>query len=939
MKLPGTKKHSKLLAGISTLAILASSNVMAAELNGRIIARGDNSALEGAIIRVVETGQRTTSDRDGNFRFLNLDAGQYTLEVSYIGADEALQNVMVTDASAASVEIALGSSDYDDTILVVGQRGSLNSSISKQRAAESISNFLSSDAAGNFPDQNIAEATRRIVGLSVENDQGEGRYITVRGIDSNLNSTSFNGVILPSPEGDARKVALDVIPSDMLETVEISKSATPDMDGSFIGGNIDVRTISGFDRDDLFLKAKAELGYNDLEDAYNPMGSLTFASPVSDKFAVSGAISYKSRKFGSDNIESGGEYADEDGFSVPLMEELELRDYKITRKRLGAAFNMDFRPNDDNDLYIRTVFTDFEDEEYRDRMEISFGKGDVDADQSSGSATYFNDFRVDRELKSRLETQQIYSVVAGGESRVDRFTIEYSASYAHAEETEPDRLDIAFRQGDMSGGVDLANPLLPTLVFNEGDQAAFENLGAYELNGVEWLDGVTEDDRYAFKFDVTYDTEFAGADGFFKVGTKYSTREKMRDVNFVEYEDFDEGDFAGSVFDGMTLADVSAPINYDINPIMNNTGVRTDWAQTYLSDLQSIGGTFDINDAHEDAFLDDYKVSEDIFAAYLMGNFNIGDLTVIGGVRWEQTKLNTQGNLFQEGDDEGIIPISTDRKYDNFLPSVNFKYNATEDFIIRAAYYRTVVRPTFSDVVPAGSFDFEDGERSGSVGNPNLNPYNADNFDFGVEWYPNNKSLISAGVFHKKLGNFIYEQGQSNVNYLGRFFDDLSVPQNGRSADVTGIELNAQTTMTMLPAPFDGIILGANYTYVDSEAIIDDGDGNPISKPLPRTSSNIANFIVGYEKGRFSGRVAISYRSEYLDEVFSEGDDDRYVRSHLQIDLQANYEIYEGLQVYAEVVNINNRPFDAVLRHSGTDYLGQSERYGWTGNMGVKFTY
>lgn len=939
MSFLGKNNHVRLLTGISTVALLSTSNVFAAELSGRIIAASNKSGLEGAIVRVVETNQRTTSTRDGSFRFPNLDAGDYTLIVTFSGADEASQRITVSESGTPPLEIALGSSDYDDSILVIGQRGALNNSIARQRATDYFSNFLSSDSAGNFPDQNIAEATRRIVGLSVENDQGEGRYIVVRGLDSNLNSTSFNGVNLPSPEGDSRKVALDVIPSDMLETVEISKSATPEMDGNFIGANIDVRTITGFDRDELFIKAKAELGFNNLEDAYNPMGSFTFATPLSEQFAVSGAISYKSRKFGSHDKETGGGYVDEDGLSLPLMEEIELRDYKITRKRLGAAFNIDIRPDENNELYIRTVFADFEDQEYRDRMEIAFDDGSIDLTQSTDAITYFTDFEVDRDLKSRLETQQIYSFVAGGESHMDQWTFDYSVSYAHAEETEPDRLDITYRQSGLNGGVNFSNPELPSLVFNGNDQAAFNNYGAYDLDGVEWVDGISEDDQWAFKFDATYNTDLAGYDGFFKFGTKYATREKIRDVNFAEYEDFDEGDYVGSVFDGMTLADVSAPIDYDMESVFGNTGIRTDWDQMYLGDLQQLGGVFDINDAHEDAFLDDYSVQEDILAFYGMGSFDVGEWTIITGVRWEQTKVDALGNVFQEGDDEGIIEFSRARKYDDFLPSVNLKYTGFEDVVFKAAYYRTIVRPTFSDVVPAGAIEFEDGVREGELGNPNLNPYNADNFDVGVEWYPNNNSLISAGVFHKSLGSFIYNQGANDVTYLGRFYDDLSTPQNGESAKVTGIELNAQTSLTMLPEPLDGLILGANYTYVDSEATIEDGDGNPYVTPLPRTSNNIANFVIGYEKGAFSSRVALSYRSEYLDEVFSEGDDDRYVKSHMQIDVQASYEVLDGFEVYGEVSNINEQAFHAVLRHQGTDYLGQREEYSWTGNVGIKFKY
>lgn len=940
MTFRGKNCRRELLAGISVIAMLTSTNVIAAEITGRVVAQSDNNGLEGAIVTVQETNQRTTTDRDGSFRLLNLPAGQYTLIIRYIGADSVAETVTVSEDGTSSVEIALGSANMVDNILVVGQRGSLNSSLSRQRASESISNFLTADNAGNFPDQNIAEATRRIVGLSVENDQGEGRYIVVRGLDSNLNSTSFNGVSLPSPEGGNRKVALDVIPSDMLETVEVSKSATPDMDGNFIGGNVDVRTISGFDRKELFIKGRVELGYNNLEDTYNPMGSFTFANPFNEKFAVSGGISYKSRKFGATNMESGGGFSDVDGLDVPAMEELELRDYKLKRERLGAAFNIDFRPNEDHELYIRSMYSNFKDQEFRDRMEVSFDDGEIDLDNSSGSTVRFTDFRVDRDFKDRLETQKIYSTIVGGESYVDNWTFEYSASLAHAEETEPDRLDVTYRQGGLNGGVDLADPLRPRLVFSDTELTAFQNLSGFGLDAVEWIDGVTEDDQYTFKFDATYDVDLGGVHAAFKAGGKYANRQKMRDVSYVEYEDFTEGSFAGTVFDGMTLNDVKAPITHNFDPAYDQYGVRTDWDRQYLSDLQSAGGVFDPTDANEDSILDDYLVGEDIIGIYGMGTFDIDDLTIIAGLRWEHTKVETVGNVLQEGDDEGFSEITRTRKYNDFLPSVNLKYTPTDELVVRGAYYRTIVRPNFEDVVPSGNIEFEDGIRSGSLGNPNLDPYNANNFDFGVEYYPDNKSVLSAGVFYKKLDSFIYNQGFRNTDYLGRFYDDLSIPNNGEKAEIKGIELNAQTQLTSLPAPFDGLILGANYTYVDTSATIEDGDGNPYTTPLPRTSSNIANFIIGYEKGGFSGRVALSYQSEYLDEVFSEGDDDRYVLDHFQVDVQANYEFVEGLQAYIQVSNLNNRPFRAVLRRGGSaDYLSQFDEFGWTGETGIKFQF
>lgn len=922
------KKLSGLMAGLSLIALTASLPAYAVDLSGRITAASDNSALEGAKIIIKETGQRVYSRRDGAFRFPNLKAGEYTLEISYFGAETSKQVIAVPAAGLSGLVIKLKGTAAADEILVIGQRGSMNSAIARQRASETMANYLTSDNAGNVPDQNIAEAARRIVGLSVELDQGEGRYVTVRGIDSNLNTTSFNGVALPAPETGTRKVALDIIPSDMLETLEVKKSATPDMDGNFIGGNIDVRTISGFDRKDLFIKGKLEGSYNELEEKYSPMGSLTMALPVSDTFAIAGSISYKKRRFGSHNIETGGEYIDYDGLNVPGMEELELRDYQVTRERTAAALNLDFRPSENHQFYIRSMFTDFSDQEYRNRMEISYDKGDFDADRSSGNEVYYSDFRADRELKDRLEVQKIYSVTTGGESVLDALTLEYSLSYAHAQEKEPERFDITFRQKGLSGGVDMSNPLLPRPIFTSHERNNIQNPELFELDAVERLNGKTEDDRWIAKLDARWDRDFGDYSGYIKAGLKYDTRNKTAYEDLIEYEDFE-----GTGLDGLTLFQSITGIDYDTDPTLANYGVAQRFGENRLSVLNSLdpytpGG-------NQIASIEDFDVTEDIYSAYAMGSIDYKDMTIIAGVRMEHTETKAEGLIDLDGD---LTPLVSDISYTDFLPSINMKYTPKDNLIVRAAYFKTIVRPNFADYIPSGEAEIEDGLREGEAGNPDLQPYNADNFDLAFEWYPKNNTIVAAGVFYKKLGGFIYNRTLDDVTYFGTDYSELTLPQNGRSAELYGFEANVQTALDMLPAPFDGIILGANYTYTDSKAYAE-LDGDEIEVTLPRTSEHVASAILGYEKGGFSGRIALSYQSEYLDELFSEGDDHRYLRGHMQLDIQASYEVMKGVRFYGEVSNLTNEPYYAVLRHGDTDYLGQREEYKPTITFGVKLRF
>jgi hypothetical protein len=311
------KRLTTLLTATSAAALLAAA-AQAGEVTGRITESTGQVGLEGAIIRIVETGQTVASGRDGSFRFAFVPAGEYTVEVSYLGADaQTRELVLASDASTADLNFSLGGDvAVTDNILVVGQRGQLTSALNRQRAADGLVSVLSADAIDRLPDENVAEAARRIAGVNVLNDQGEGRFVSVRGIDPNLNTTTINGVRIPSPEADNRQVPLDVIDSDVLSSIVISKSLTPDMPGDTIGGNIEIETLSGLDQDNRLLQFSLRGIYADIVEDWGHRGSLTFADQFMDgRLGVALSISDQERSFGSDNVEVDGGW--ETGGSVP----------------------------------------------------------------------------------------------------------------------------------------------------------------------------------------------------------------------------------------------------------------------------------------------------------------------------------------------------------------------------------------------------------------------------------------------------------------------------------------------------------------------------------------------------------------------------------------------------------------------------------------------
>ncbi|WP_321396491.1 TonB-dependent receptor [Emcibacter sp.] len=933
-----TRKNSVKSLLLTTALSMATlgSVASAADFTGTVLEGSERYALEGAMVEIKSEGLKTTTDTDGRFRFRGLAAGTYEVSISYVGTAPVTRTITVGEENVSQMFI-FGQDDLEE-IVVTGFRGSMNSSLNKQRAADNIANYLSADAAGNFPDQNIAEAARRLVGLSMESDQGEGRFVIVRGIDPNLNSTTINGTSLPSPEGDERKVALDVIPSELLETLQVTKSATPDMDGDFIGGNIEVKTISGFDKDERLIKLKAEGSYNKLQDKLSPKVSAVYADQLSEKLAVAASVSWQERKHGADNkeVDGGWKNSDDDDNEISDLypAEMELRDYSVTRERFGAALNIDFRPTDNTNLYLRSLYSRFKDSELRQRTEIKYEDGVFADGVTGGPLVYIDEAKADRDLKDRIETQKIFSTVLGGESFVNDWTFEYSVSYSHSEEREPDRLDTDFKSDErVNVGVDISDPLLPVSIFaSDDDLALFTNAGNYEMDAIEYSDNITEDDEWAFKLDVRRDMDFGGNQGYIKFGGKYKMRDKMRDNTFVVYEDL--GDY--------TLADFATTTGYGIDDAQGGLAADSQAIRDFFRDNID---SFSINE--DDTILGsealDYTANEDILAGYLMGSVDVGNLRIVAGLRVEHTEFDAIANQVIVGDESSVTEVVGENSYTDWLPSVNMRYDLGDsNAVIRAAYYKAVVRPKIGDMVPSGEIEAEDDDgeiiREGSLGNPSLNPYRAHNFDLGVEWYPNNDSIVSAGAFYKKIKNFHFDQIFEDITVNGIDFAEVSQPQNGEDADIFGIELNFQQNLTMLPAPFDGLIVGANYTYTDSEGSYANADGELVDIPLPKTSEHVANAIIGYEKGGFSIRAALSYRSEYLDEV-NEGDGDRYVLGRTLLDVTASYEVTRNFKIYTEVSNLTNEKWNAVYRTADGDYLMQHDEFDMTINFGVKANF
>lgn len=929
-----------LFASTALVSVAGVSSAVAGTVSGSVTDASGTSALRGAEITLIELGQTATAQADGSFRFASVPAGTYTLRVRYTGAEAQTQSVTVAETGDVTARFALKANEGEVTeVLIVGQRANLNNSISRQRSADTVQTTLSKDLMGQFPDQNVAEAMRRAPGINVLNDQGEGRFVSVRGLDPNLNSASINGNRILSTGGDDRSVAMDVLPSELIESIDIKKTLTPDMDADTIGASIEINTVSAFDRKKDLFSATLEGSYNDLNEKTSPKAGLDFSYRISPDFGVAGGLSYYKREFSTDNIEAAGWTEDDNG--VVFAEELEYRDYDVQRERYGFTLNFDYRVSDNTSLYLRTFYSKFDDTELRRRLILLTERGEFEnsaeemfVSAASGDTVTFDaaDGRIEvrRDIKDRREWQETSNIAFGGKTFMDAWKFNYDLSYSTASQSEDGSIDpMRFRgrySDDVTLTLDYANLTRPGYAVTTG-AALFNDPTRYTLTAFDLTsDESAEDEELALRFDAARTMNLSQGTFEVKFGGKVRQRDKSLDMTY---------DIFGGYDGDLTLADVAGSQTYglaELGVVPDLGKVRALVASNYANFEREDGESLTAS------ALEDYEGSEDIYAGYVQGRYDNGALRIVGGVRVEQTKIELQGNSV-DVDAETITTVAFSKDYTDVLPSVNVRYNVSDKLVARAAVSQSLMRPSFGKMAPRVEIN-EDLEAA--FGNPDLDPYKATNFDATLEYYFAPEAVVQGGIFAKKIKDFIvdYRIREAGV-FNGIAYNEAETYTNGEEADVFGFELAYSQAFTFLPAPWDGLLVSANYTYTDAEGEILDGEGGVRTISLPASAKQTANLVLGYEKGPLSLRAAGAYRSGYLDELgdLDDASTDRHIKDHFQLDLSAKYRVTDNVRIFGELVNANDATYTAYNNYGGRQRLLQYEEYSWTAKFGVKFNY
>lgn len=862
-------------------------------VRGRIVDR-DGQPLAGVAVHLQPGGMKTVTDSIGQFTLTGVSVGDHTLVMNFFGYGETEASIAVKAGVNALDTITMAVMPETDVEIKVagslreGQARALN----QQRLAPNIKSIVAADQIGNFPDSNAAEATQRVPGVNILRDQGEGRYVLVRGTEARLNKNTINGVSLPAPEGDLRTVAMDVIPLDMLEAIEVSKAVTPEMDGDAVGGAVNLVTRKA-PFEPRFTVGLAG-GYNQQSEDNIAAGNILFGKRFAgDKLGVIASLSYDETDRGSDNFE----VAYDDG----LPEELEQRDYEVNRKRIGSLMELDYDPNERMSFQLTTSYAQFDDQEFRRRVTSVIPDGELE-----------------RELKDRFETQSIISAKLGGSIfTASGSEFSFSVSHAYAREVEPGRLDTNFVQEDVVFNPNYASA--PFNGFNIQPNPQNEDFSRYELDDIAREDNTTNDEHNAIS--LAYEMPVLFGDNNlarFKFGGKYRSKEKFRDVEVTKME-----------ADGLFLSDFIDP-NYNENDFLDGQyDMGSFHGRNQVRRLMASNDLEMEKDFEEDAA--DYLVEENQTAVYGMATLELDTRwTLVGGLRFESIEADYTGFevLFDDaGDYVSTNPVTGGKTDDLLMPNFHAVYKLDDRTQLRGAVTRTYARARVFDQVPYRLILEED--REIEEGNPEIEMTDVWNLDLMFERYLGDAGLFSAGVFYKDMNDYIYTFNRDAV-VDGENFEIIK-PLNGDTAELLGLELAFQKNFTSLPAPFDGLGVFFNYTYTDSDATLSDRNIR-----LPGQAEETGNLQLIYERNGWSFRLAANRHGEYILEVGDEAAEDVWVEEHTQLDLTASYTMRD-LKLYLEMVNLTDEEF--VIYEGSPELPIQLEQYKIWGRLGFKYSF
>lgn len=928
-----------LSAGLQVLANVNVNELKHGTIKGRILDTS-NQTLPGATIYIDSLHTGVVSDINGFYTLTNIAPGTYKVKVSYVGYSPVEMTITVPEGKTVESDVMLNDGVKLREVVVGGAFNGQRRALSSQKNAMGIVNVVSADQVGKFPDSNIGDALKRISGINVQYDQGEARFGQVRGTSADLSSVTINGNRIPSAEGDTRNVQLDLIPADMVQTIEVNKVVTADMDADAIGGSINLVTKNTPNK--RMFNATAGSGYNAVSKKAQLNLGLTYGDRFfNDKLGLMFSGSYQNAPGGSDNAEF--EYDVDDGSVV--MKEAQMRQYYVTRERQSYSLALDYEFNPDHKISFKGIYNRRNDWENRYRVVYK----DLDeSDPSEQSIELQTKGGADDTRNARLERQQTMDFTLDGEHNLGgRLLMDWAASFSRASEDRPNERYFGLKMGNNTGE-NLINTFRGI-----GGRAPYSTIAIPGLDNEGWeLDELTNSNQsiYENEWKFRLNFELPLMKGLYgntlRFGGKYTNKEKDRETTMYKYDGEDVND----------------------NPIFNDGGAWREHGSSQIRKGFMVGdnypegthfvskkylGSINFNSMQGEPDYEEmsgnYHAKEEITSAYLRFDQKLGQkLNLMLGLRMEHTALNYRGlNWVVDEDENESLESTGNRKnsYTNWLPSVLLKYDVNDDLKLRASFTETLSRPKYSALIPSVNYNRADEEAT--IGNPNLKPTTSYNFDLSAEYYFKSVGLVSVGFFYKSINNVIVDEVWKGMDaqlpITGTYDYEISKPINAYDADLFGVEVAYQRDFGFITPALKCLGFYGNYTYTANKTknhhfehrVLEDGeDVDMIGSP-----EHTANASLFFEKWGFNLRLSYNFASAFVDEMGEVAQLDRYYDKVNYLDLNASYTFGKRFKttIYADVTNLLNQP---LRYYQGTkDRTAQVEYYGARFNAGIKVSF
>ncbi|MBP6247925.1 MAG: TonB-dependent receptor [Bacteroides sp.] len=914
-----------LLFSSATGSILAEQKVVINKqgtVRGRIV-DGSKQILPGASIYIDKLHTGVTSDINGFYTLPNLDPGTYTLKVSYVGYDPVLINITIPEGKTLEKDVVMKEGVELQEVVIGGALQGQNRAINAQKSNLGITNIVSADQVGKFPDSNIGDALKRISGINVQYDQGEARFGQVRGTSADLSSVTINGNRVPSAEGDTRNVQLDLIPADMVQTIEVNKVITPDMDADAIGGSINLVTKnSPYKR---IISATAGSGWNKVSEKAQTNLGFTYGDKFfNDKLGLIVSASYQYAPSGSDNTEF--EWKQTDAGEL-YLKNYEIRQYYVTRERqsYSAALNWDITSN--HKLFFKGIFNNRNDWENRYRTTLK--------DLNKKSVDNTADVRIQTKggtpdnKNARLEQQRTMDFTLGGEHLLGKVSVDWNVSYAKASEERPNERYIDYVLKKQKFTPDLSDLRKPYYSPQSGYSMTLDN--TFSLKEVtEEQEDIQEKD-----FKLNLNLELPLRKGEFgnklKFGGKLVAKSKDKEKDHYGYEPLNEDGFDSSSFTNIVSQ------NRDGFMPGDKYKAGSFISKDYLGNLDLNNSSLFKKTQNLDEIAVGFNAKETVTAGYLRFDQNLGKKwKMMAGVRLENTHIKYSGMNYDANKDELTHTAESKKSYLNVLPSLLVKYDANDELKVRASFTNTISRPKYSALIPNVNITKDD---EISMGNPDLDATISYNLDLSADYYFKSIGLVSAGVFYKRINDFIVDQRISDYVYNGETYQKFTQPKNAGNADLLGVELGYQRDFGFIAPALKHFGFYGNYTYTYTRVSDFNFEGreNESGLRLPGSPKNTANASLYYERSGLNVRLSYNYASAFIDEMGKTKFEDRYYDAVNYLDLNASYTFAKHYTFYVEANNLLNQP----LRYyqGSKDLTAQVEYYGVKMNAGFKINF